>query len=379
VRLNEVLPNPGPSEWWLEYGLTRTPGEYIELFNIGPDPVDIGYWMIDDGPGGSDPYVLWPGAIIDPGGYWLIYAKDIGLSFNDSADSVRLLYPDGSVVDEVSWDTTRKDDYSISRSPPGIGEWNFDWQSTPGMPNHPHAVGSRLGPKPTPIIAGLRVARMWSDGAWVTIVARATGPHPLFGARVICAQDDSGRGIAVYLGKGTWPPMQVGQALTAAGYLRTRNGQRELYVKNAWLFSLGEIGPPPTPVPVRAGEIGDDTEGTLVAVNGTVVRLEANAFWIDDGSGAARIFFLSSTGVERPQVRRGQIWSAVGIVGEYTTRTSHAKGYRVMIRFAADVWRVEGEGVVDDLTPTANSLPEESATPTIMPEESETPSPTPAS
>ena len=45
--------------------------------------------------------------------------------------------------------------------------------------------------------------------------------------------------------------------------------------------------------------------------------------------------------------------------------------------YLTDVFRVSGEGVVDDLTPTATSLPEEGATPTLIPEETGTPTPTP--
>jgi hypothetical protein len=374
VRLNEVLPNPG-RDWSIYYPGGPAPYEYVELVNVGSAPVDIGGWMIDDQAGGSRPFVIWPGAMINPGDFWCLGARAMGLSFGDREDAARLLYPDGSVVDEVSWQTTRRDDMSISRDPPGYGQWSFDWQPTPCMGNIPHAVGSRYGPKPTPIVAGIRLARTWSDGAWVTLVGQITGPHPLFGARVVYIQDGSGRGIAVYLGRGIWPPMQLGQSLTAAGYLRTRNGERELYVRNAWLYSLGEVRPPPSPILIRTGEAGDEYEGTLVTVSGRVVRLEATAFWIDDGSGAVRIFFKSTTGVARPKVRRGQVWTATGILSEYTTRTSRARGFRIMVRFASEVFQAGGAGPAVDRVPTATSLPEESETPTLIPEDTHTPAP----
>jgi hypothetical protein len=374
VRLNEVLPNP--SSDWSIYGWDLAPYEFVEIINIDHEPIDLSYWMLDDKVGGSDPYVFPPGSVIAIGDRWCLSSKKLGLSFNDAADSARLLYPDGAVVDEVSWETTRKDDLSISRSPEGSGEWKFDWQPSPCMSNRPHAPGTKYGPKPTPVVAAIQTAREWDDGAWVTIIAQVTGPHPLFGARVIYVQDGSGRGLAFYLGKGTWPPMQVGQEIKAAGYIRTRNGERELYIKNAWLYSLGEVGPSPTPVPVPSGQIGDDLEGSLVTVTGKVVRLEANAFWIDDGSGPARIFFKSTTGVDRPKLRRGQTWTATGIVSEYTTRTSKEKGHRIMIRFADDVFRLTEGGAATDSVPTATSLPEETETPT--PETEATQVPTPA-
>gem|GEM_PF-990986 len=374
VRINEVVPNPG-SDWTI-YGINRTPAEFIELYNSSDQPVSLSGWMIDDGVGGSSPYTFPNGVVMQPGDFWEIYTSGLNISLNDDGDSARLLYPDGSVIDEVSWGSHIGDDRSLSRNPNGVGGWEVDWQPSPGMPNRPHGVGSKFGPKSTPVIAGIRQARTWDDGAWITMIGWVTGPYPLFGSRVIYIQDGSGVGIALYLGSGTWPPMKQGQSITAAGYLRTRNGERELYVRNSWLFAFEDQIKVLPPTSIRTNEVNDSTEGALVSLTGRIVRIEANAFWIDDSSGAARIFFRTSLEFETPKVKRGQVWSIIGIVGEFTARGSESKGHRVLVRFDSDIKLISKQNEINDPAPTATSLPEDLITPTLEPTETDIPTPT---
>ena len=374
VRINEVVPNPGSD--WTPYGMSRTPAEFIELYNSSDQPVSLSGWMIDDGVGGSSPYTFPNGVVMQPGDFWEIYTSGLNISLNDDGDSARLLYPDGSVIDEVSWGSRIGDDRSLSRNPNGVGGWEVDWQPSPGMPNRPHGVGSKFGPKSTPVIAGIRQARTWDDGAWITMIGWVTGPYPLFGSRVIYIQDGSGVGIALYLGSGTWPPMKQGQSITAAGYLRTRNGERELYVRNSWLFAFEDQIKVLPPTSIRTNEVNDSTEGALVSLTGRIVRIEANAFWIDDSSGAARIFFRTSLEFETPKVKRGQVWSIIGIVGEFTARGSESKGHRVLVRFDSDIKLISKQNEINDPAPTATSLPEDLITPTLEPTETDIPTPT---
>ncbi|MBI3362416.1 MAG: hypothetical protein HY023_15050, partial [Chloroflexi bacterium] len=283
------------------------------------------------------------------------------LALNDDYDLAQLRFPDGLLADEVLWAKDPGEDYSISRLSSAPGDFGFDWLPTPGMYNQPRPDGGR-GPKPTPIAAALTVAREWDDGAYVTIVGRVAGPYPLFGDRVIYVQDESGGGIAVYLGRGVFPPMEAGQQITLYGYLRSRNGERQIYLRTLYQMHLGEPAPEPAPERIATGQAGEATEGRLVTLVGRVVRLESNAVWLDDGSGRARVFFRSSLGFRRPHMRRGQFWQITGIVGEYTTSRSDAPGYRVLPRFEADAVRVTATGL--SLTPEPDITEEPTDEPT---------------
>jgi hypothetical protein len=352
VLLNEFLPHPGAGAQ-----------EFIELYNTGADPVDLSGWILDDADGGSSPYLIPNGTVIQPGG-WLVFFRDAtGVILNDDGDAVRLLYPEGTAADEFAYDGDPGAGVSWARIPDG-GPWTHRGIPTPGG-------GNDYSPEPldtAPVPIG--VYRQWGEGAWGVIAGRVTVPAPLFGRRVIYIQDETG-GIAVYLGRGNWPALVEGQQVRVLGYLRRRTGNLEIYVRNLWLFRFDppEYAQPVTPVAVTSAQIGEGTEGLLVTVTGRVVRLEAQAFWIDDGAGPARVFFSAFTGLARPPVRRGEVWSVTGVVVEFTTVRDPAPRYRLQVRFGADAAQLTNR--LGQPMPTSTPLPTQAlALPTEEPTES---------
>lgn len=357
VWINEVVPHPR-QDYNHDGVVNATGDEYIELINVGESPVHLGGWLLDDIPAaGSDFFHIHLGTIIPPHKVMVFLRDTTHLALNDDYDFVQLRYPDGSLVDEVFWDHDPGPDASISRDAAGPGAFSFDWLPTPGMFNK-----AREAANPTPAVAPLIVARAWDDGAYVSVVGRVIGPSPLFGARAVYVQDDSGAGVVIYLGRGDFPPMRAGQRITAYGYLRTRNGERQLYLRSLDQMSLGDPGPEPLPARIATGQVGEATEGRLVTIFGRVVRLETNAVWLDDGSGRARVYFRSSIGFRRPPMRQGQFWRITGIVSEFTTSASNAPGYRVLVRFESDVVRVTEAGL--PLTPEPGEMEEPTEEPT---------------
>ncbi|AWG01616.1 lamin tail domain-containing protein [Clavibacter michiganensis] len=106
VRINEIESTDGD------------PGDWVELINTGSVPVDIGGCVLTD----DDPthrYVLPSGTVIPPGGFVVLdQASDTTAGFDfglGSADAVRLLAPDGALVDERSW--TRPSPTTLGRRP----------------------------------------------------------------------------------------------------------------------------------------------------------------------------------------------------------------------------------------------------------------------
>jgi hypothetical protein len=366
IVLNEFLPHPSSGG-----------EEFIEIFNAGPDLAYLSGWSLDDAAGGSSPHVFPSGTSLAPGAFLVFYKGTTGIALNDDGDSARLLYPDGSVADEQVYTKDPKTNRSWIRLPDGSG-WRADGDPTPGGRNRaivptPHPLEN------TPVPIG--DARQYPDGAWVVLRGRVIAPNSLVGARTIFIQDNTG-GIAVYLARGNWPALRVGQEVTALGYLRHRNGLRELYVRNWMLVRIGEIDEaqgalgviPVTGLDhaflISTGEAGENWEGRLVTVVGRVVRLEAQAFWLDDGTGPVRIFFASATGVERPKVRRGEMWRALGVVVERSLRNDEAPVYRLQIRFADDAARLaDARGnPINPAGATSTPEPTETEEPTETPE-----------
>jgi hypothetical protein len=208
----------------------------------------------------------------------------------------------------------------------------------------------------------LATYRQWPDGAWATVTGRVTVPGGLFSTRLVYIQDESGAGLAVYLGRGSWPRLVLGQSVTVLGYLRhTDTGQLQIYVRNRWWTRFGpeEEAVPVTPLAFATGQIGEANESALVTVAGRIVRLESQASWIDDGSGLVRVFFSSATGLRRPKVQRGEWWTITGIVIENTTVRDRTPRFYVQPRFASDVARLtDASGQpLPTSTPIATEIP----------------------
>jgi hypothetical protein len=135
ARINEIFPVPG------QEGAVDEPDEWIELHNPGPVSADLSGWFLDDGEGGSEPYGMPDGTVLQPGAFLVLPGRTTGLVLDDSGDTVRLLNPEGMVVvDTVSFGELAPN-ASYSRDEDGL--WHADWPPSPGLPNHPEPASAR--------------------------------------------------------------------------------------------------------------------------------------------------------------------------------------------------------------------------------------------
>lgn len=122
IHLSEFLPNPATGEQ-----------EWVELYNADTSEAFIGGLKIDDADGGSSPYTI-PSegntAFIPPLSYKVIILASS--KFNNSGDMVRLLMPDGSVIEEIHYDKT---DQNTSWAKDAQGIWRKTTLVTPGNAN----------------------------------------------------------------------------------------------------------------------------------------------------------------------------------------------------------------------------------------------------
>jgi len=146
VCISEFLPAPGSDIDWDGDGEANWKDEWIELHNASAKDLDLCGWMLDDRAGeGSQPYTFPAGTRLLAGGYHAYYLRDTGVALNNSGgDDVRLLAPDGTVVDIVSYEQTTYD-ASYSRTGGCTGEWTTVLPPSPGQAN----------PVPTPTLASM--------------------------------------------------------------------------------------------------------------------------------------------------------------------------------------------------------------------------------
>jgi hypothetical protein len=138
VMLNELMPDPArdwsPSDGNEDYGSVED--EWVEIFNPGPDPVDITGWRLRDAVSDSSWRFGFDG-VIGPGEFRVVYGNEAyawedangfsrnGLSMNNSGDTITLVAANlVSVVDQVSYESENiGDDRAWGRVPDGSPGW----------------------------------------------------------------------------------------------------------------------------------------------------------------------------------------------------------------------------------------------------------------
>lgn len=124
--LSEFLPNPVGAD---------SEGEFVEIYNKSNQSVSLEGWKLDDIiDTGSSPMTL-SGSV--PAGSWYVIAKpDLSISLNNSGDgidSVRLIDPNDTTQDEISYQLNEvKEGVSYSLVE---GNWYWTSQVTPGVKN----------------------------------------------------------------------------------------------------------------------------------------------------------------------------------------------------------------------------------------------------
>lgn len=135
VAINEFVPRPGSD--WNGDGVINTGDEYIELLNHGVVPVNLGGYRLDDEVNiGSSPFAL-PAITIQPGERVVFYGSETGLLLSDGGDGVRLLRPNGTLMDAYNYTVVNRPDQAFCRLPDngGADDWNTNCFPTPGLPN----------------------------------------------------------------------------------------------------------------------------------------------------------------------------------------------------------------------------------------------------
>lgn len=70
------------------------------------------------------------------------------------------------------------------------------------------------------------------------------------------------------------------------------------------------------PIEIKTGDF-KNYENYLVKVKGEVKETSGNTFYLDDGSGRAKIYIQAATGIDKPAMHTGDIFEVVGIVNNY--------------------------------------------------------------
>ncbi|MFW6110326.1 MAG: lamin tail domain-containing protein [Patescibacteria group bacterium] len=348
--------------------------EWIELYNNTDKDLDLTGWFLVAEDGSLEISLA---GEIPAQGYFLLERTDNDTISNIEADLIytgalgnsgeylKLLDPTQQVVDEIacseSWfagDNETK--HSMERRlPEEEGSSKTNWLTnngkvicgkdaesskilgTPGRKNSVYGleyISEEDDAAGEEVFEGLiEEVKEQEEGTEVTLTGYVTAPTSIFSSNYFYLQDDSA-GIKVNCGAFENCAVELGNEVRLSCFLK--ESWDEFYIKmeeNDDLEILDNGNNCPNPKEVKTGEVNEDWEGFLVKVSGQIVdNISGTTFYIDDGSGKAKIY-VKTDDIDVPDKEMGDQVVAVGVVSQWGDLKDGTPNYRVMPRYQRDL------------------------------------------
>ncbi|MDP2855647.1 MAG: lamin tail domain-containing protein [bacterium] len=119
--INEFIPNPAGSD---------EENEWIEIYNVGQDDVNLAGWKLQDASGKAYNFET---EIAKAKGYLVLTRSQTKISINNDAETLSLIAPDSTEAFKISFTGGSKEGYSFSRF--GLNDWRWTKILTPGGTN----------------------------------------------------------------------------------------------------------------------------------------------------------------------------------------------------------------------------------------------------
>lgn len=182
---------------------------------------------------------------------------------------------------------------------------------------------------PTPVFSGLPTisiaqARSLPLGTVVTIDGVVTVPSGAFSSSTFdqgfAIQDRTG---GIYISVDDNLGLQLRQQVRVTGTLSQSLLPGLLVLADVTEIKTHGTGPKVPPLPVATGDVGEDTEGSLVTITGTITQPIVNdlpfgfIIFVNDGSGEVHSFVCASTGIDVSGLSPGQTVEITGFSGQF--------------------------------------------------------------
>ncbi len=252
------------------------------------------------------------------------------------ASSFTLIGPEGAVIGTVTYDeATRKATFTPLNALALDGVYTATLstaiQDLAGNPlAEPYTWSFATRTSITPIGEARAAGAGWSG----TLRGTVTVPTGVYRNNAFVIQDNTG-GMYIYAGSTSLPAIALGDVVQVTGTLKLYNGLLEMDPLTG--ISKHGTAPVPDPMVVGTGAVAA-TQGWLIRVSG-IATFSTNpptpgasdwSFYLDDGSGAVKIFVDKDTRIDMRDYKTGDVLTIIGFSGNYN-------GAQVMPRYQTDV------------------------------------------
>jgi len=279
IRLSEFVPNPVGSD----------AAEWIELYNTGETEVNISGWLLDDEEGGSKPFHFPANSKIGSKQYQVWSKMATKLALNNDSDKVRLLDPQGLVLDAVEYSGGKEGQSYIKDF--DSEEWQWQAEPTPGLAQVK--------------ILGLATEAA-SDSATTSTSAESITSNQTTGLVLVAPglwarqkfyllTDPSAEGAVteVYNYRGDFPSLKSGDVISVTNYESSINsGLTRLKISTPSDIQIISHDQIPTPDSLSLTDITADLVHHLVAVQGIVQKVNKQTLILQDDDANSLSVYL---------------------------------------------------------------------------------------
>lgn len=328
IFINEIIPNPDGSD----------DAEWIEIKSINIEPIDLSGWKLDDDEGGSRPYKIPDGTIINPGQFLIFKKGQTKLALNNTYDAARLLDPDGEIFFETSYDEV-PEGASWARDEGGSFKWTtkltpdgeniFQFQEKVTVKK-----SSSTSSKKSTTFAetSLEEIRNQDLGDGVRITGQVIVEPGVLGSQIFYIADpEACPGIQIYMYSKNFPELKLGDLVQVAGVLSESGGEKRVKVSAKENIKILESKDAPAPTPIKLSEVEEGLEGCLVSAAGELTEKSGSNLYFADDDGELKIYFKSTLSFPKPKIDIGDKIETVGIVSQTKT------GFRLLPRYETDL------------------------------------------
>lgn len=319
IQMTEIYPSPDS---------TDGENEWIEIYNYGEDSVDLQSWVIEDS---SRTMVIKNSFLVKGGEYEVIENENLSLTLNNTGETITLLDPNEELVDIFEFGDTEKkiSNIRVYKNGKYLSEIVQTQAITKGKRNEYIDPEDLFYEKD---ILGIREARKMGAGNTVCIEGVVSVEISKLSQKMLYIQDDKS-GIAVYFSEEEiGSNLNVGDEIRIVGEIRESYGELRISISDRKAIMINSKKGKVIPLTEKTGSVTSAIEGKLTFISGEIVETSGKTFYINDGSGKAKVVIKTSTGIETPNKKKGQYAGVLGIVNR-----AQDGSYRLLPRYSNDI------------------------------------------
>ena len=323
IIIDEVLANPEGSD-------EKGKNEWVKVHNTSDSKVNLRGLVLTQKTSSKSKHVIEEDTLLKPNSYFTIFPS---FAVNNSSAILEISNGVGDTFDFVFYDTQIGENELLVRK---VGSNTIEVlpksfiETSDDNKDPPDIKGA------TTIVNSIQNTRDLPEGTVVEITGTVNVDTGVLGEDEFYIQDETA-GIKVQLPEDKNGQYKVNETVTITGEIDTYHKEPRIRPLSEQVVKHGnaEII---DPLVLKISQFNSNHIGMLIKISGTVTKTSGNTFYVTDGTGEIKVLIRDSTGIERPECRKGYYAEITGILSVWDTDPEGNLNYRLLPRYQEDVY-----------------------------------------